>query len=109
MDMDEDFIKDVAYIIPEFAKLANIGKDIFLAGAKWHQFNSWHSADGEEHPDKGKEVVVILEGPGGRKVDVGHWVGDVKFTVDNGLIKLDPIYKGWDQPNVKWWSDIKLI
>ena len=97
----------------------------FTKAIKWLQCNAWKDAQGDNLPEIDREVIVLVDylaqkkigGPEyhSLRVSFGHrpnpdgWDGK---NIDTGEIShyQPQTYDagGWNQPNVKYWLDIKL-
>ena len=100
------YVKDIVTDIPASLQVA------FIRGAEWadaHQ-DHWHDAQGDDLPEIGKEVIVLLDNG---KVCFAHRPpysyagidsnGDVEYFCPKQYDK-----GGWNIPNVKWWLDVEL-
>lgn len=100
-------------------------REAFKDGAVWLQSNAWKDAQGENLPEIDREVIVLVDylaqkkvnGPEHRSlmVSFGHrpdpngWNG--KDIITGKVTHRTPVTYdkgGWNQPNVKYWLDVKL-
>lgn len=86
----------------------------FIAGAEWADSTAWKPADGDNLPEIDKEVIALVEENGHYIVVFAHrppeyWDGRNIITNEVSRNYTKRYDKGeWNQPNVKWWLDLKL-
>ena len=86
----------------------------FKAGAEWADSTAWKPADGDNLPEIDREVIALVEENGHYKVVFAHrppeyWDGRNIITNEVTRNYTKRYNKGeWNQPNVKWWLDLKL-
>lgn len=100
-------------------------REAFKDGAVWLQSNAWLDAQGDNLPEIDREVIVLVDYLAQKKVDgpehhslmvsFGHrpdpkgWDG--KDIITGKVTHRTPVTYdkgGWNQPNVKYWLDVKL-
>jgi len=97
----------------------------FIAGAKWQKENLWKPADGDDLPDIGREVIVLIKDSVQRnihakeyliyRIGFGHrpnpdgWDGK-NIDTDEVTHYTPKLYDkgGWNAPNIAYWLDIEL-
>ena len=114
LDDLEKFINELSKQFPEvsFAKVCKIA----ARTAKWQKEHLWKSADGDDLPEIGREVVAFQadfpnlfrivvahrpnpEGYDGKSIATGVVEHYTPKTYDKG---------GWNIPNVKYWLDCQI-
>jgi len=104
-----DYINELSKQFPEvsFAKLSRIAVRV----AKWQKQNLWKSADGNDLPEKDREVIVLCEDG---RVTFGHRPFEkfITWPIGYGRTEEHEIETygkgGWNIPNVKYWLDVEL-
>ena len=83
----------------------------FKAGAKWQKEHLWKSADGDDLPNIGREVIALLDNGkvvfahrppeywDGKNIVTGKVTRNYPKTYDKG---------GWNIPNIVYWLDVEL-
>ena len=118
-----DYINELSKQFPEvsFAKLSRIAVRV----AKWQKEHLWKPADGDDLPEIGREVIVLIKDSVQRnihakeyliyRIGFGHrpnpdgWDGK-NIDTDEVTHYTPKLYDkgGWNAPNIAYWLDIEL-